>query len=374
MKSCNFEKCKFILSQLFAGRNISTKDTFLVDNDITEASAAKILTALNKASVIEKPDRERNKLKNTLINKQFFNNQEFNINIMASIISRVNENHSSDIMQYIFKKTPQNIYRSLSRTYSSTINNDLINFFDKEQYKYFSILCSAYPRVVCELDYGLPTLNISKMVPLRIFFYENEMYISFLQIKNKKIKNISSKDISSSLLLENDSFVEYIKEEDIDYEIDKFVMGFSNTNESITLWLTSGLLNHLAESNLIDRYEILGKKEFTSLKKETSISKRKSDQITKMIKEETKKGRVYFDYIENNVDKYKVRIFSDKYRLSLLVKQYIKKEDLIQYKSIKKHINSFCGDKGFIMRFMNVTVTLGIFLFWLSILVLISEK
>jgi hypothetical protein len=315
-----YEKYKFIVKRFLKNIPISAKSYEFTMNDISVDTVQNIFTELKQANVIFKNDKENNKLNTELVNKNIFFNDDYNANIISSIISREEKPDAGNTINYVFKEIPQKIYNELSINYSSKMNEILLKYIDESRYIYFSKLIENNDdNFVCEMEIS-STFNKKKLlIPKKLFFHDSKLYLLSIDYETNKVNIIDSSKIYSSKLT-NDKFLKNINNIDINDEIYKFIFDLYGLYGSITVWITPELLNNIMNMELIDDLEILEKKEFAVFHNSVQISEETLEILRKERIEKEASGTKIFDFHENNF--LKVKISSKKVNLILIKKLF----------------------------------------------------
>lgn len=241
-----YQKIKFIINEFLKKRAVSAKDSIFEYNGISIDTVQNIITKLNKANIIYKFDKETNKIKNDLIDKTIFFNDNYNNNFIASIISR-EEVSSENTIKYFFKQIPDNLIFIITNRYNKNFNDQIIPLLDSKKYNAFSSL------IINNTDTYKSVCRINReedIVPLELFIYNNSWYVLGYNIETKKNIIVDSYNISHFQKL-NEDYSLYITDKQINETIEKFIKE-SVKEEYFFLKLKPELLNMLLNFKLID--------------------------------------------------------------------------------------------------------------------------
>ena len=241
-----YQKIKFIINEFLKKRAVSAKDSIFEYNGISIDTVQNIITKLNKANMIYKFDKETNKIKNDLIDKTIFSNDNYNNNFISSIISR-EEVNSENTIKYFFKQIPDNLIFIITNRYSKNFNDQIIPLLDSKKYNAFSSL------IINNTDIHKSTCRINHeedIVPLELFIYGSSWYVCAHNIKTKENIIIDSYNIKYFQKL-NEYYSLYINDKQITETIEKFIKE-SVKEEYFFLKLKPELLNILLNFKLID--------------------------------------------------------------------------------------------------------------------------
>ena len=251
IKMNGYQKIKFIINEFLKKRAVSAKDSIFEYNGISIDTVQNIITKLNKANMIYKFDKETNKIKNDLIDKTIFSNDNYNNNFISSIISR-EEVNSENTIKYFFKQVPDNLIFMTNNKYSINFNDQIIPLLDSKKYNAFSSL------IINNTDIHKSTCRINHeedIVPLELFIYGSSWYVCAHNIKTKENIIIDSYNIKYFQKL-NEYYSLYINDKQITETIEKFIKE-SVKEEYFFLKLKPELLNILLNFKLIDEeYEV----------------------------------------------------------------------------------------------------------------------
>lgn len=315
-----YEKYKFIVKRFLKNMPISAKSYEFTINDISVDTVQNIFTELKRANVIFKNDKENNKLNTELINKNIFFNDDYNVNVISSIISREQKPDAGNTINYIFKEIPQKIYNELSLNYSSKMNNILLKYIDESRYTYFSKLIeNNEDNFICEIEINSIFNKKKLLIPKKLFFHDSKLYLLSIDYETNKVNIMDSSKIDSSKLT-NNKFLKNINNIDINDEIYKFISNVDGSSGSITVWITPELLNNIMNMELIDDLEILEKREFEVSQNSFKISEETLEILKKERIEKEDSGTKFFDSHQNNF--LKVKISSKKVNLILIKKLF----------------------------------------------------
>ena len=193
-----YQKIKFIINEFLKKRAVSARDSIFEYNGISIDTVQNIITKLNKANMIYKFDKETNKIKNDLIDKTIFSNDNYNNNFISSIISR-EEVNSENTIKYFFKQVPDNLIFMTNNKYSINFNDQIIPLLDSKKYNAFSSL------IINNTDIHKSTCRINHeedIVPLELFIYGSSWYVCAHNIKTKEniiIEGTSNNQLSRTL-------------------------------------------------------------------------------------------------------------------------------------------------------------------------------
>ena len=246
IKMNGYQKIKFIINEFLKKRAVSARDSIFEYNGISIDTVQNIITKLNKANMIYKFDKETNKIKNDLIDKTIFSNDNYNNNFISSIISR-EEVNSENTIKYFFKQVPDNLIFMTNNKYSINFNDQIIPLLDSKKYNAFSSL------IINNTDIHKSTCRINHeedIVPLELFIYGSSWYVCAHNIKTKENIIIDSYNIKYFQKL-NEYYSLYINDKQITETIEKFIKE-SVKEEYFFLKLKPELLNMLLNFKLID--------------------------------------------------------------------------------------------------------------------------
>ena len=246
IKMNGYQKIKFIINEFLKKRAVSARDSIFEYNGISIDTVQNIITKLNKANMIYKFDKETNKIKNDLIDKTIFSNDNYNNNFISSIISR-EEVNSENTIKYFFKQVPDNLIFMTNNKYSINFNDQIIPLLDSKKYNAFSSL------IINNTDIHKSTCRINHeedIVPLELFIYGSSWYVCAHNIKTKENIIIDSYNIKYFQKL-NEYYSLYINDKQITETIEKFIKE-SVKEEYFFLKLKPELLNILLNFKLID--------------------------------------------------------------------------------------------------------------------------
>ena len=250
-------------------RAVSAKDSIFEYNGISIDTVQNIITKLNKANMIYKFDKETNKIKNDLIDKTIFSNDNYNNNFISSIISR-EEVNSENTIKYFFKQVPDNLIFMTNNKYSINFNDQIIPLLDSKKYNAFSSL------IINNTDIHKSTCRINHeedIVPLELFIYGSSWYVCAHNIKTKENIIIDSYNIKYFQKL-NEYYSLYINDKQITETIEKFIKE-SVKEEYFFLKLKPELLNILLNFKLIDEeYEVYDEEKELNNKDFVNISEK----------------------------------------------------------------------------------------------------
>lgn len=316
----SYEKYKFIVKRFLKNIPISTKSYEFTLNDISVDTAQNIFTELKQANVIFKNDKENNKLNTELVNKNIFFNDDYNVNIISSIISREKKPDAGNTINYVFKEIPQKIYNELSMNYSSKMNEILLKYIDESRYIYFSKLVENNDdNFVCEIEINSVFNKKRLLIPKKLFFHNNKLYLLSIDYETSKVNILDTSKIDTSKLT-NDKFLKNINNININDEIYKFIFNLEDSYGSITVWIKPELLNNIMNMELIDDLEILEKREFEILYSSVQIDEETLEILRKKRIEKEASGTKFFNFHKNNL--LKVKISSKKVNLILIKKLF----------------------------------------------------
>ena len=219
--------------------------------------------------MIYKFDKETNKIKNDLIDKTIFSNDNYNNNFISSIISR-EEVNSENTIKYFFKQVPDNLIFMTNNKYSINFNDQIIPLLDSKKYNAFSSL------IINNTDIHKSTCRINHeedIVPLELFIYGSSWYVCAHNIKTKENIIIDSYNIKYFQKL-NEYYSLYINDKQITETIEKFIKE-SVKEEYFFLKLKPELLNILLNFKLIDEeYEVYDEEKELNNKDFVNISEK----------------------------------------------------------------------------------------------------
>lgn len=253
-----YEKFKFIIEKFVLKANVAASDANFQENGISQDTVESIFTILKKAKIIYKLDKETNKIESNLINKNFFYDNQYNVNLLASIVSREKDVAKSTV-DYVFKSVPQKILSMINNNYMKTFQNGMIKLLDEKKYHYFANIIQVEGREssksICDI-FDCSENLYKRFVPLEIFIYENSWYVCGFNVSLNQLQVIDSLSITESKITAN-----YLTKVVSDTEINKFIENYITKNNfqgdrMYLIRLKPETLTLLTQFEIVTDYEI----------------------------------------------------------------------------------------------------------------------
>lgn len=248
-----YDKLKYIINKYY---DCSLNKEQIVNEIITNDNVREAIKVFNKMCVLSSSSRGVNKLKDNLFDKSIFKTKEYNSSIIASL-AYSEEEKSKDIINYIFKKVPDNLIFMCNNNYSENFNDKVISLLDSKKFSFFTTLINKNTdlhKSVCNIYHTSKNIY-EKIAPLMLFIYNNSWYICAYDINNKEIIIINSFDISQAKELK-ETCSSYINDTQINKSIEIFVKN-STKEEHFFLKFKPELLNIFLNKKLINhKYKV----------------------------------------------------------------------------------------------------------------------
>lgn len=227
---------------------------------VEKDSIRPIITTLNKNNLLDKICYG-NKLKDDIYNKTIFNDKNYNIDFVASLIYSEEEN-TEKIIKYMFRTSVDNMLFSIINKYSTNFQKNIEQLIDIKKYNQFALIIKEntkenIDKIVCKINLT-STRKVETIIPLEFFIFDDSWFICAYFLDKRKITIIDAKDIDELTTLD-DKNSNYINLGDVEKCIKDYILNHNNKNEEfVALRLNAETLSLLIEFGLLieNKYEL----------------------------------------------------------------------------------------------------------------------
>lgn len=331
-----FDKYKYMIDLLLKGESLRANDSKLALKEINEKSAFAYLKNMKTVGILT----NTGKLNKNNINLDYYNPFMQLSPLLAALLSRMKSNNQTiqESIQFLFTRIPQNIFQVCAKQYVRYLGSEsLFDNLHNKRYRYFQNFLSDEANKNRRLKiYWYDVSNPPKeLIVLETFFFMGQLHICFWNEIQQQCEIHIANSISSSKILEQ--FLDpNIDQERIDKEIDMFILKSSSLQGSITVRLSTDLLQTIKALRFIDDFEI---EEFFD--DEDASYRHAYSRDMPVMKSYTKRKLIPNDktitvFDEEEMTKIKAKLYGNKFSLLFFIKLYYEQIDLIDYDEMKE--------------------------------------
>ena len=150
----SYEKLKYVIKKLLKGEKIKKDLEEFEANGISADTYAKFITKLNDIKILQSISKGENVMKDNYINLAYFNDQDKNASIIASITHLEKKKSKFLIAEYLFKLVPKNLAFMFMHSYTNKFHKSIIQLLDEKKYRYFASIVEINKnttKVICQI-------------------------------------------------------------------------------------------------------------------------------------------------------------------------------------------------------------------------------
>lgn len=334
-----FDKYKYMIDLLLKGEALHANDSKLAIKEINEKSAFAYLKNMKNVGILT----NTGKLNRSNINLDYYSPLKQLSPLLAALLSRMKSSDKTiqESIQFLFTRIPQNIFQVCAKQYVRYLGSEsLFDNLHNKRYRYFQNFLSdeANKNRILKIYWYDVSRQPKELIVLETFFFMGQLHICFWNEIQQQCEIHIANSISSSKILEQ--FLDpNIDQERIDKEIDMFILKSSSLQGSITVRLSTDLLQTIKALHFIDDFEI---EEFFD--NEDTSYQHIFNRDMPAVKSHTKRKLIPNDktitvFKEEDTTKIQVKLYGNKFSLLFFIKLYYEQIDLINYDEMKEILN-----------------------------------